>query len=187
MAVAQEEGGFERNSEGEGSPGPVGAESQPQPQLDPVEALRADLAAANARAAETHDRFLRAVAEGENLRRRAQEDVSKAHKFAIESFAEALVPVADSLEKALADAGAAGLREGVEATLRQLRAAFERHRLAEINPVGERFDPHRHQAIATVPGDGTIAPNHVASVLQKGWTISDRVLRPALVSVVQGS
>lgn len=153
-----------------------------------VESLRAELAAAKAKADENYDLYLRARAETENVRRRAQEEVAKAHKYAIESFAEALIPVFDSLEKALQDerAEAAPLREGVQITLRQLRAAFERAHLAEINPVGEKFDPHRHQAISAVPGNGGIAANHVASVLQKGWMIADRVLRPALVTVVQG-
>jgi molecular chaperone GrpE len=148
--------------------------------------LQAALDEARAKAAEHFDQFLRARAETDNIRRRAQEDVSKAHKFAVESFAEALVPVMDSLEKALeASAAAAGpLREGIEITLRQLRAAFEKNRLTEINPKGEKFDPHRHQAISMVPGDG-VPPNHVVAVLQKGWMIADRVLRPALVTVAQ--
>jgi len=152
-----------------------------------LEALRAELEAARARAAESQDLYLRARAEIENVRRRTQDDVAKAHKFAIETFAEALVPVADSLEKALADPNSTpeALREGVQITLRQLKAAFDRGRLTEINPVGEKFDPHRHQAISAVPGDGNVPPNHVLAVLQKGWMIADRVLRPALVTVVQ--
>jgi molecular chaperone GrpE len=151
--------------------------------------LRAALDALQVKADESHELYLRARAEMENVRRRAQDDVSKAHKFAIESFAEALVPVSDSLEKALQDASsnADTLRAGVEITLRQLRSAFERGRLTEINPVGEKFDPHRHQAISAVPGDGKVPANHVLTVLQKGWMIADRVLRPALVTVVQGS
>jgi molecular chaperone GrpE len=154
-----------------------------------LEALRAALQAAQAQAGENHELYLRARAETENVRRRAADDVSKAHKFAIESFAEALVPVSDSLEKALAESGADAqlLRAGVEITLRQLRAAFERGRLTAIDPLGEKFDPHRHQAISAVPGDGQVPPNHVLAVLQKGWMIADRVLRPALVTVVQGS
>ena len=148
-----------------------------------------DLAAALARAEENHGLYLRALAEMENVRRRTQDEISRAHKYAIESFAESLVPVFDSLEKALQDESAspATLREGVQITLRQLRAAFERGRLSEINPLGEKFDPHRHQAISAVPGDGSIPANHVAAVLQKGWMIADRVLRPALVTVVQGA
>jgi molecular chaperone GrpE len=154
-----------------------------------ISKLTADLEAALAQAAEAQDQHLRARAETENVRRRAQDDVAKAHKYAIESFAEALVPVFDSLEKAAEDTSSTpeSLREGVQITLRQLRAAFERGRLKEINPVGEKFDPHKHQAISAVAGDGALPPNHVVSVLQKGWLINDRVLRPALVTVVQGN
>lgn len=154
---------------------------------DAVAQLSEALAAAQAKADENHGLYLRALAEMENVRRRTQDDVSKAHKYAIESFAESLVPVFDSLEKALGDASAnpGALREGVEITLRQLRSAFERGRLTEINPVGEKFDPNRHQAISALPGDGTVPANHVLTVLQKGWLIADRVLRPALVTVVQ--
>ncbi len=167
----------------EGQPGPEAGGDAPLAQLQV--ALEQALGAATA----NHDLYLRAKAESENIRRRAQEDVAKAHKFAIESFAESVVPVVDSLEKALADekAGVEALREGVQITLRQLRSAFERARLSEINPLGEKFDPHRHEAISAVPGDGTIAANHIAAVLQKGWMIADRVLRPALVTVVRGS
>jgi molecular chaperone GrpE len=116
-----------------------------------------------------------------------QEEVSKAYKFAVESFAESLVPVVDSLEKALEvkDASAGQLREGVELTLRQLRSAFEKNALAEISPVGQKFDPHRHQAISSVPASDEHPSNHVVSVLQKGWTISERVLRPALVVIAK--
>lgn len=147
-----------------------------------------DLQAALAKAAENHELYLRAVAEGENIRRRAQEDIGKAHKFAVESFAEAMVPVADSLEKALEvqTATAEQMRAGVEITLKQLRSAFEKNRLTEINPAGQKFDPHKHQAISMVPAPEGVAPNHVVAVLQKGWMIADRVLRPALVTVAQG-
>lgn len=147
------------------------------------------LAAALAKAEENHGLYLRALAEMENVRRRTQEEITRAHKFAVESFAESLVPVVDSLEKALQDesSSSAALREGVQITLRQLRSAFERSRLTELNPLGEKFDPHRHQAISAVPGDGSVPPNHVVAVLQKGWMIADRVLRPALVTVVQGA
>ena len=147
-----------------------------------------DLQVALAKASENHELYLRAVAEGENIRRRAQDDISKAHKFAVESFAESMVPVIDSLEKALEVQGASAeqLREGVEITLRQVRAAFKKNRLAEINPAGQKFDPHRHQAITTVPAGDGVPANQVVAVLQKGWMIADRVLRPALVTVAQG-
>jgi len=146
-----------------------------------------ELDAALAKANENYDLYLRAKAEGDNIRRRSQDEVAKAHKFAIESFAEALVPVIDSLEKALEvqDATPEKLREGVELTLRQLRAAFEKNALTQIEPVGQKFDPHRHQAISSVPATPEVAANHVVSVLQKGWMIADRVLRPALVVIAK--
>lgn len=138
----------------------------------------------NQKLADLQDNFLRAKAEGENIRRRAVEDVAKAHKFAIESFAEHLVPVTDSLYAALStDAGdAKAFKEGLEITLKQLLSAFEKGRMTEINPtVGDKFDPHHHQAIASVPSEQD--PNTVVSVLQRGYTVADRVLRPALVTV----
>lgn len=149
------------------------------------------LVAALAEAAAFKDQFLRAKAETENLRRRAQEDVAKAHKFAIEAFAEALLPVRDSLELALKSDSpqVESMREGVDATLRLLASAFEKNRLLEVDPAGQRFDPNLHQAISMVPGnsvDPAVPANHVVGVLQKGYTINDRVLRPALVTVSQG-
>lgn len=148
--------------------------------------LAEKLAAAEARAAELQDAFLRAKAEAENIRRRAQDDITKAHKFAIEGFAEALVPVKDSLEMALKveTPSVESLREGVEMTLRQLNAAFDKGRLAEVNPqAGDKLDPMKHQAISIVPAEQE--SNTVVSVLQKGYTIADRLLRPALVTVAQ--
>jgi molecular chaperone GrpE len=148
--------------------------------------LQEKLAAAEAKATEMQDAFLRAKAEQENIRRRAQEDVAKAHKFAIESFAETLVPVKDSLEMALKldTPSVEALKEGVEMTLKQLSAAFDRNRLLEINPAqGEKLDPMKHQAISMVPADQ--AANTIVSVLQKGYMIADRLLRPALVTVAQ--
>jgi molecular chaperone GrpE len=148
-----------------------------------------ELQAALAKANENYDLYLRAKADGENIRRRAQEDIAKAHKFATESFAEALLPVMDSLEKALeASAGAPdALRAGFELTLKQLRSAFEKGRLTVIDPAGEKFDPHRHQAISMVPPPEGVAAGTVVTVLQKGRMIADRVLRPALVVVAQSS
>lgn len=149
-----------------------------------------DIASLQAQLAEEKERYIRAMAEMENVRRRAAEDVSKAHKFSIESFAEALIPVKDSLEMALkVDAPTVeSLNEGVEATLRQLVGAFERNQLVEIDPLGHKFDPNRHQAISMMPASATnppVEPNHVATVLQKGYLINDRVLRPALVVVAE--
>jgi len=131
---------------------------------------------------------VRASAEIENVRRRGQEDLAKTRKFAIESFAEALVPVKDSLEMALKvdQPSVANLKEGVESTLRQLAQAFERNKIVEIDPLHQKFDPNQHQAISMVP-TRELAPNHVASVLQKGYLINDRVLRPALVTVSQAA
>jgi len=137
-----------------------------------------------ARHAEMSDAFLRAKAEAENTRRRAEEEVAKARKFAVESFADSLLPVRDSLEAAIAipQATPQQLLEGVHATLRQLTAALERNKVVEVNPpAGTRFDPHQHQAISVVPA--AQEPNTVVAVLQKGYLIADRVLRPALVTV----
>jgi molecular chaperone GrpE len=150
-----------------------------------AEGADAALAEAQAKIAELQDAFIRAKAETENVRRRAQEDVTKAHKFAIESFAEHLLPVVDSLEAALAHGSddLAKVNEGVELTLKQLSGALEKGKVVAINPVGEKFDPHRHQAISMVPSEQDA--NTVVSVLQKGYVIADRVLRPALVTVSQ--
>ncbi|HWL29554.1 MAG TPA: nucleotide exchange factor GrpE [Burkholderiaceae bacterium] len=145
------------------------------------------LAEAQEKVAQYHDQLLRARAEVENIRRRAQEDVSKARKFGTESFAESLIPVRDSLEAALAlsDQTAQAWKEGVEATLRQLNGAFERNALKEVAPgMGDKFDPHLHQAISTVASE--YPEGTVAQLLQKGYTISERVLRPALVMVSSG-
>jgi molecular chaperone GrpE len=144
------------------------------------------LAQLEAKVLELQDAFMRAKAEGENIRRRAQEDISKAHKFAIESFAEAMVPVRDSLEMALTieTPSVESIKEGVELTLKQLNAAFEKNRLMEINPIqGEKLDPMKHQAISMVPAEQDA--NTVVIVLQKGYMIADRLLRPALVTVAQ--
>lgn len=157
-----------------------------QPAAGATSSIEEKLAAAEARAAEMQDSFLRAKAEAENMRRRAQEDISRAHKFAIESFAEALVPVRDSLEMALKveTPSVESLKEGVEMTLKQLASAFEKHRLVEVSPQsGEKLDPMKHQAISVVPADQEA--NTIVAVLQKGYMIADRLLRPALVTVAQ--
>uniref|UniRef100_UPI004047DD1F nucleotide exchange factor GrpE n=1 Tax=Orrella sp. TaxID=1921583 RepID=UPI004047DD1F len=146
--------------------------------------LQFELEKAKEKMAEFQDQALRAVAEMENVRRRSAEEVTKARKFAIESFAESLVPVRDSLEAALTqtDQSNEDFRTGIDATLKQLAGAFERNHLKEIAPAtGEKFDPHHHQAIATVPSEQEA--NTVVAVLQKGYLIADRVLRPALVTV----
>ena len=137
---------------------------------------------------EVSDAYLRAKAETENIRRRSEEEISKARKFAVESFADSLLPVKDSLEAAIAtqiakpDTPMDTVMEGVQATLRQLGAALERNKVIEINPAsGTKFDPHQHQAISMVPAEQEA--NTVVGVLQKGYLITDRVLRPALVTV----
>jgi len=165
--------------------GPAGANGNPPAEMQPAENQALPAAETiEARNAELNEAFLRAKAEAENTRRRAEEEVAKARKFAVESFAESLLPVKDSLEAAIAIPAATPeqLLEGVHATLRQLAAALERNRVVEINPPpATKFDPHQHQAISVVPA--AQAPNTVVAVLQKGYLIADRVLRPALVTV----
>lgn len=156
--------------------------------LNALPALEAELAALKAKNTELADSYLRAKAETENARRRADDEISKARKFALESFAESLLPVTDSLEAGLLlkDANAQQIREGTEATLKQLKSALERNRVMAIDPAaGTKFDPHQHQAISMVPlpAGSTQEANTVVSVLQKGYLIADRVLRPALVTV----
>jgi molecular chaperone GrpE len=156
------------------------------PAAEVMPSLEDLLKAAELKAAEHHDAWLRAKAETENVRRRAQDDIAKAGKYAVEKFAGELLAVKDSLEAALANEnqGAENLKAGVELTLRQLVAAFEKSNLAEINPAGQKFDPHQHQAISQVEApDANTEPNTVISVLQKGYALHGRVIRPALVVV----
>jgi len=166
-------------------------ESTAAPQGEPTNATEPDampsieetLRQAELKAAEHHDAWLRAKADAENIRRRAQEDIAKASKFAAEKFASAMLPVKDSLEAALTTEKQTleSLREGVELTLKQLAAAFQTAGVAEENPVGSKFDPNRHQAIGMVEAEGE--PNTVVNVLQKGYRLHERVLRPAMVVV----
>jgi molecular chaperone GrpE len=136
-------------------------------------------------AAEHHDAWLRAKAEADNIRKRARGEIASAHKFAVEGFASELLAVKDSLEAALAAESASvdSMRSGIELTLKQLTGVFERFNLAEINPVGQKFDPHRHQAISAV--EAQAEPNTIVQVLQKGYLLHDRVIRPALVLVAK--
>ncbi len=136
-------------------------------------------------AQEHHDAWLRAKAETENIRKRAITDVANAHKYAVENFATELLAVKDSLEAALAveTATVESLTSGAELTLKQLSAAFDKFKLAELSPVGQKFDPHRHQAISMVEAEAE--PNTVVQVLQKGYVLHDRVVRPALVTVAK--
>ena len=174
------------------APQPENHELSPPPTDDSSAppAAANDLQTANdaltAQVAELQDAWLRAKAEAENVRRRAQEDVSKAHKFAIEKFAADLLAVKDSLDAALAveEQTVDTFRTGVELIAKQLIAAFDKNALQEINPVGQKFDPHQHQAISMVESEQEA--NTVVSVLQKGYLIADRVLRPAMVMVAKG-
>ena len=155
---------------------------------DPLTVALAEAATLKAKVADLQDQYLRGQAEVQNARRRADEDISKARKFAVEAFAESLLPVVDSLTAGLAinQASPEQIREGAEATLRQLTSALERNKVLAIDPpAGEKFDPAKHQAISMVPlpADSTQEANTIVSVLQKGYTIADRVLRPALVTV----
>ena len=160
------------------------AETAP-PEVEIEPSLEEMIRQAELKAEEHHDAWLRAKAETENVRRRAQEDIAKASKFAVERFARELLAVKDSLEAALAAEAPSvdSMKAGSELTLKQLTAAFEKSNLTEINPIGEKFDPNFHQAISTVEAEQE--PNTVVTVLQKGYLIADRVLRPALVIVCQ--
>lgn len=162
---------------------PSGAQDSTAP-ADPLAAAQAEVAALQAKIADMQDQYVRGQAEVQNARRRADEEVSKARKFALESFADSLLPVMDSLEAGLAvqNATPEQIREGAEATLRQLVSALERNKVIAINPVaGAKFDPAQHQAISVVPAEQEA--NTVVTVLQKGYLIAERVLRPALVTV----
>jgi molecular chaperone GrpE len=151
---------------------------------DPLADAQAELANLKAQNADLADQYLRAQADVQNARRRADDEIAKARKFAVEGFAESLLPVLDSLEAGLAipNVTLEQIREGSEATLRQLKSALERNKVVEINPAaGTKFDPHHHQAISVVPAEQEA--NTVVTVLQKGYSIAERVLRPALVTV----
>ena len=152
---------------------------------DALAHAQAELVSLQTKSADLADQYLRAKADAENARRRAEDEISKARKYGVESFAESLLPVADSLEAALAikEATPEQLREGADATLRQLTSALERNKVIAISPAaGTKFDPHLHQAISVAPAPGQ-EPNTVVAVLQKGYSIAERVMRPALVTV----
>jgi molecular chaperone GrpE len=165
------------------SSAPTSESTTEPPVVEVIPSLEDLLKAAELKAAEHHDAWLRAKAEGENIRRRAQDDIAKAGKFAVERFASELLAVKDSIEAALGNENqsAEALKSGVELTLRQLVSAFEKSKIAEINPMGDKFDPHKHQAISQLEADGE--PNRVINVLQKGYQLHERVIRPALVVV----
>ena len=159
---------------------------EPAPTADPAPDIDTLLRKAESEAAELKDAWLRARAESENTRRQAQADVARATKFAIEKFATDLLAVKDALEQALAteNASAESLKTGAELTLKNLQSAFSRANVQEVDPAGQKFDPHRHQAVQMVPSDAPA--NTVVTVYQKGYVLNDRLLRPAMVTVSQG-
>ncbi len=170
----------------------VTAEPQPAPASDAGETvgvagdLATQLARVEAEAAEFKDAWLRAKAETENVRKQGQAELARAHKYALERFAEDLLPVKDALEQSLAagDISVETLKSGSLLTLKALQAAFARAQITELDPAGEKFDPHRHQAMQMVASE--LPANTVVDVYQKGYLVNDRVLRPALVTVSGG-
>lgn len=172
-----------------GSEAPTEVEAQEQPNSEPETMPSPEqlLHQAELAAQEHHDAWLRAKAEADNIRRRAQSDVAAAHKYALENFATELLPVKDSLEAALAssEGATAALISGIELTLKQLNAVFAKFQITELNPLQQKFDPHKHQAMTTV--ESPQAPNTVVHVMQKGYTLHERVLRPALVTVAKAA
>lgn len=163
------------------------ADKTPGPETESMPSLEQLLKKAELDAEEHHDAWLRAKADAENIRKRAQIDVASAHKYAVENFSTELLAVMDSLEAGLAveNATVDNFKSGMELTLRQLTAAFEKFNIKVINPEGAKFDPHLHEAMCTVNSD--LAPNTVVQVMQKGYMLNDRVIRPALVSVSKTS
>jgi len=169
-----------------GVPAPTDAPPErPGEGPEPADHLAALLKEAEDEAARLKDAWLRAKAEAENVRKQAQNDLAKAHKYAIERFAQDLLTVKDALELSLATPNATteALKDGVELTLKNLNAAFDKARIVEIDPTGEKYDPHRHQAMTMI--DSAEPPGTVVQVFQKGYLLNDRVLRPALVAVAK--
>jgi molecular chaperone GrpE len=152
---------------------------------EPARHLASLLKEAEDEAARLKDAWLRAKAETDNVRKQAQNDVVKAHKYAIERFAQELLTVRDALELSLATPSASteALKDGVELTLKNLKAAFDKEHIVELNPAGEKYDPHRHQAMTLI--ETSEPPGTVVQVFQKGYLLNDRVLRPALVAVAK--
>src|SRR5690349_17965443 len=161
----------------------AGESKTQQPAVETMPSPEQLLRQAELQAEEHRDAWLRAKADAENIRKRAQIDITNAHKYAIENFSIELLAVMDSLEAALAveNATVENFKSGMELTRKQLAAAFEKFNIKLIDPRGEKFDPHLHQAISTVDSD--LAPNTVVQVMQKGYVLNDRVIRPALVIV----
>jgi len=161
------------------------APPQQEPQADVMPSMEESLKQAELKAQEHYDAWMYAKAEGENIRRRAQDDISKAQKFAVERFSNEMLAVMDSLQAGLAvnTENVESFKSGMELTLKQLSGVFEKFYIKEINPVGEKFDAHKHQAIGMLESEQE--PNTVVSVMQKGYALNDRVLRPALVMVAK--
>jgi molecular chaperone GrpE len=172
----------ENTQQNEQQPGNTAEHAAPEVMPSMEEMLKQ----AELKAQEHHDAWLRAKAEGENIRRRAQEDISKAQKFAVERFSNEMLAVMDSLQAGLAveTASVESFKSGMELTLKQLSSVFEKFHIKEINPVGEKFDAHKHQAIGMIESEQE--PNTVVTVMQRGYTLNERVLRPALVMVAKG-
>ncbi|MEO8333276.1 MAG: nucleotide exchange factor GrpE [Gallionella sp.] len=176
----------ENTSQIEQQPDISSTEASMAPATESIPSLEEMLQEAERKAQEHYDAWMYAKAEGENIRRRAADDVSKAHKFAVERFSNEVLAVKDSLEAGLAvkEATVESFKSGMELTLKQLTSVFEKFNIKEINPVGEKLDPHKHQAIGMLDSDQPA--NTVVSVMQKGYALNDRVLRPALVMVSKG-
>lgn len=187
--VAQTKEELERTQEAAQADAAPEAGEAPETPEESVENLQTALKLAEAKVIEHYDLYVRAMAELENTRRRCTEEVQKARKYGVEKFAENLLPVVDSLEKAIEvtkNDEDNPMREGMLATYRQLIHALDVSGMKEIDPKGEAFDPHKHQAVAMVPAPEGVAAGAVVEVFQRGWLISERVLRPAMVSVAQG-
>ena len=156
-------------------------------EVEVMPSLEEQIKTAELKAQEHYDAWMYAKAEGENIRRRAAEDIDKARKFAVEKFASELLAVKDSLDAALLveNASIESYKDGINLTLKQFASVFEKFSLIEINPVGEKFDPHQHQAISMIESEAE--PNTVLQVLQKGYSLHGRVLRPAMVMVAKAA
>jgi molecular chaperone GrpE len=154
--------------------------------VEVMPSLAESLQAVERKAQEHYDAWMYAKAEGENIRRRATDDVSKAQKFAVERFSNEMLAVMDSLQAGLAveTENVESFKGGMELTLKQLSSVFEKFNIVEVNPVGEKLDPHKHQAMGMIESDQPV--NTVVSVMQKGYTLNERVLRPAMVMVSKG-
>lgn len=165
---------------------PADQKVEPAPTAEVIPGMEEMLKQAELKAQEHHDAWLRAKAEGENIRRRAQEDIGKAQKFAVERFSNEMLAVMDSLQAGLAvgTASVESFKSGMELTLKQLTGVFEKFNIKEINPVGEKFDAHKHQAIGMIESEQEA--NTVVTVMQRGYTLNERVLRPAMVMVAKG-